>query len=186
MKVKRIQQPVLYLLLGLPGSGKSTFAGRMARDARTVVVSRDQIRMALKLRYCFDMAYEEMVASLADTMLEECLGRGFNVVMDETHIQQIRRMAVTEIALRVCPKVRIVYVGFTAGNCLKNRLKNDRGYKKKDWERIIANMDRGKNPIDTKFEHLHEFWLTKDAGRHCRKGIKLAKHFWASTLSKQA
>lgn len=68
----------LYLLCGVQGSGKSTFAANYHEDLGAEIVSTDQIRKERKIdeKKVFPKAYE-MAASF--------LNRGINVIFDATN-----------------------------------------------------------------------------------------------------
>lgn len=68
----------LYLLCGVQGSGKSTFAANHHQDLRAEIVSTDQIRKEARIdeKEVFPRAYE---------MVSSFLNRGINVIFDATN-----------------------------------------------------------------------------------------------------
>ncbi|HEY3107557.1 MAG TPA: ATP-binding protein [Chloroflexota bacterium] len=79
--------PRLYVLTGLPGSGKTTYARRELAGA--VRVSLDDLRLMMS-GVAYDARYEPMVATAASAMLEALLARAglerFDVVFDATNV----------------------------------------------------------------------------------------------------
>lgn len=95
----------LVLVGGLPGSGKSTFAQQLADDFGWTVLSSDEIRRDLGLRYedlQDEVAYTpETVAKVYDAMrhrAEHLLGRGMSVVLDATWTSAKERAAARALA----------------------------------------------------------------------------------------
>jgi predicted kinase len=79
--------PRLYILTGLPGSGKTTFARREL--AAAVRISLDDLRLMMS-GVAYEPRYEPMVAAAADAMLEALLARAaaerFDIVFDATNV----------------------------------------------------------------------------------------------------
>lgn len=80
---------VIYMV-GLPGSGKSHFAERLARKEKAILLSSDEIRKELfgdenkqKSRIMYRVLYER---------LNEHVANGQSVVVDATNIERERRM----------------------------------------------------------------------------------------------
>lgn len=82
--------PKLYLMLGLPGAGKSTYVNKMAAEG-VQVVCPDNIRLAFG--HFFHGPLEPMVHAFAYTTARALMARGFDVVIDEAHsrAEYIRR-----------------------------------------------------------------------------------------------
>ena len=96
LKADVYAQPTLTVLVGLPGSGKSTYAKRMVDDnLNTVWLSSDQIREKL----FGDASCQQDPAKVFSIMQEEAvslLDRGFNVIYDATSINRKSRAAILD------------------------------------------------------------------------------------------
>ncbi|MDZ7676093.1 MAG: AAA family ATPase [Acidimicrobiales bacterium] len=93
------------LVGGLPGSGKSTVAGRLADEFGWVVLSSDEIRRDLGLRYedlQSDAAYDpETVARVYDEMrrrADQAVRCGMSVALDATWSKATEREAARAVA----------------------------------------------------------------------------------------
>lgn len=73
----------LLMLKGLPASGKSTFALNLVRDGWTRV-NKDDIRATLH-NGKWTKGNENQVLSVRDAIISDALGRGRNVVVDDTN-----------------------------------------------------------------------------------------------------
>lgn len=81
----------LYVLKGLPASGKSTWAKEKAKEEpNTVIVNRDKIREMLKGEYKnfpFGTSMEDLVTEIEHFTFQEALSKGYNVIMDATNFR---------------------------------------------------------------------------------------------------
>jgi predicted kinase len=81
----------LYLMIGIPGSGKSTYVNNLVKDYGVQVVCADDIRKAFG--HVFYGAIEPMIHAWTYTQARALMSRGFDVVIDEcnTRPEYIRR-----------------------------------------------------------------------------------------------
>lgn len=80
----------LIMMMGVPGSGKSTFANRW-QDINTVVVSRDAIRFAMLQEGDEYFAKEGQVFQEFVRQIVNGLDKGYEVIADATHINAASR-----------------------------------------------------------------------------------------------
>lgn len=76
----------LTLMVGVPGSGKSTFAEKMEKEYNTLRVSRDVIRFSMVAE---DEKYFSKESEVFNTFAREIAAKlfcGYNVIADATHI----------------------------------------------------------------------------------------------------
>lgn len=93
----------LVVMVGLPGSGKSTRAFEMVRDdiGSTVAVSRDDIRDMLHNEHSFSVLTEQQVSVAQDTLVEKFLKRGINVVIHDLNLRMRYRKHWATMAARL-------------------------------------------------------------------------------------
>lgn len=93
----------LVVMVGLPGSGKSTRAFDMVRDdiGSTVAVSRDDIRDMLHNEHSFSVVTEQQVSVAQDTLVEKFLKRGINVVVHDLNLRMKYRKHWATMAARL-------------------------------------------------------------------------------------
>lgn len=103
--------PTLYLLLGVQGSGKSTWAKADAGRLNAVVLSSDAIRNELEAQGReMDAKNGDKVFAIFNGRMEQLLQEGKNVISDATHARRIWRQDEIAIARRL--GARIVGVWF--------------------------------------------------------------------------
>lgn len=79
---------ILLILIGIPGSGKSTWANnRVAYDNEWVRVNRDSYRSMLKNQTVCEFKVEDLITRLSYAAVEASLLAGYNVILDNTHCQ---------------------------------------------------------------------------------------------------
>jgi predicted kinase len=82
---------VLYLCVGIPGSGKSTWARENANRLNAVVVSRDAIRFSILNDEDGYFDKETLVFNLFVKDIQHWLDNGMNVIADATHLSGTSR-----------------------------------------------------------------------------------------------
>lgn len=91
--------PRLYVLVGLPGSGKTTYARR--RLPNTIRISLDDLRLMMSGR-TYDERYEPAVAAAGTAALRAVLANardwGMDVVFDATNVSRAWRERSLEVA----------------------------------------------------------------------------------------
>ncbi len=129
------------MLIGLPGSGKSTWAKKKTKEPKTVRINRDSLYTMLAGEYRYDLTLSEMVESIILSTVRNALALGFNLIIDETHITKKRRAHTHDMVTAFGHDVKIVYVHFTeTERNLEYRMRNDRGQDRDKWQSVINGM----------------------------------------------
>lgn len=101
----------LILLSGLPGAGKTTFAGALATRVAFDHVESDAIRRGLSAQPIYSPRENSAVFAIADSLAREALKSGRHAVVDATNLTVKDRQRFFDIgrdlAVRVLP-VRLV------------------------------------------------------------------------------
>lgn len=141
-------QPTLWILVGLPGSGKSTAAARFVKDNPDYIhVSRDVIRFAMLGNNDDYFKYEKAVYKEFIGQIQMGLDSGKNVIADATHLNKNSRLKLLE-ALHDLDKINVncCYFSTSLETCLKRN--SYREGRAKVPENVIKNMYKSlTNPI---------------------------------------
>jgi predicted kinase len=105
----------LYVMVGLPGSGKTTWAERAQCDSTgaIVIVSRDDLREKLfRAEGVLSRGHENYVTAIESYAVIQALASGFDVIVDSTNLRPEYVQRWRDVA-EMC-KVRMTLVKMTA------------------------------------------------------------------------
>lgn len=93
-------RPVLVVLMGQPGVGKSHCAHLLSARLGAAHVSSDQLRSRLFIAASYAQEESATIFSAASSLIDLLLGEGHRVVFDATNLLARNRASATEIAGR--------------------------------------------------------------------------------------
>ncbi len=93
-----LNKPVLVMLYGFPGSGKSYVSRQLAEAVQIAHVSADRVRSELFEHPRFDQQEDAIVAHLMNYMTQEFLNTGVGVIYDANAMRLTQRRALRELA----------------------------------------------------------------------------------------
>lgn len=117
-------KPVLILLYGYPGAGKTHFSHELTEHLKAAHVHGDRIRHELFEEPQYDSQENGIVTQLMEYMTEEFLGAGISVIYDYTTIRKSQRRKLREMARKKDAQTVMVWFQMdmdTAFNRLNNR-----------------------------------------------------------------
>ncbi len=91
-------KPLLILLYGFPGAGKTYFARQLCNHLQAAHIQGDRIRGELFDKPQYDKEENQVVSQLMDYMTEEFLNAGLSVVYDTNAMRLTQRRALRELA----------------------------------------------------------------------------------------
>lgn len=112
-----MQNTKLYILVGVPGSGKSTYANKYLKNSNTVVLSSDELRLEM-FGDVNDQAHNQLVFNELFKRMRKLLIAGNNVVVDATNInksirynvlKQVEDLNIQRIAIVLKPNIKKCY-----------------------------------------------------------------------------
>jgi predicted kinase len=138
-------KPMLVLLYGFPGSGKSSFARQLADDLGMAHVHSDRIRHELFEKPRYDKQENEVVNQIMAYMTEELMRAKVSVIFDANVPRLADRRALRDLARKFKASPVLVWLQIDAESAFNRVIKRDR--RKLD--------DKYASPIDrTTFEDL--------------------------------
>ncbi len=155
-KVNKIQtsRPILLLLYGFPGSGKTHFARQLAETLQSAHVHGDRIRYELFEEPRYDRQESGIVTQLMEYMTEEFLSAGISVIFDMNAARFGQRRALRDMARKHGAVSLIVWFQMDADTAYartknRDRRKLDdkfaRQYSPDGFKRYIAHMQQPQN-----------------------------------------
>ena len=112
----------LYIMMGLPGSGKSTFLKNYIKPLdNSIIVSRDEIRFSLLKEGEDYFSHEEEVKNILWKAINKALSENKDVYVDQTSLnKKSRKLLLKNINLNNCEKISLLWCDIPLSCCLEN------------------------------------------------------------------
>jgi len=192
-------KPTFIMMVGLPGSGKSTYAEKIAEESDAIICSSDMIRKELY----GDVNSQDKNVVVFLTLhrrIKEHLSNGRNVIYDATNISSKRRRAfLKELERIVCIK-KCVIMATPFEECLEKNKQRDRVIPEDVICKMYKNWNtpywfEGWNEIKIVFNKRQEWrhnedWVEKYSnydqnnphhsmalGEHCKEETEIAHYY---------
>jgi predicted kinase len=138
---------MIIIVLGLPGSGKSFFASRLAERLEALYISSDKVRIAMKARGKYKLedkllVYHEMVKKADQTLKQKK-----NVVVDGSFYHHKMRNLFTSLAEVHHTPIRFIEIT-AREEIITERLKKRRNESEADVE-VYQLLKKQFEPLDT-------------------------------------
>jgi tRNA uridine 5-carbamoylmethylation protein Kti12 len=140
----------IYVLSGLPGSGKSTWAKEQSLKNGSLIINRDSLRSMFYGYYKFDKDFEYLIKECALELINKLIN--FNVkdiVIDECNLTKIARSFWLNdidfsVSLEERKDIKVILVWFKENKRnVELRTKGDlRGFTSEYWGEVIDNMKK--------------------------------------------
>ncbi|MEO9147139.1 MAG: ATP-binding protein [Ginsengibacter sp.] len=123
---------MIVLVFGLPGSGKSFFASRLAKRINAVYVNSDKVRKEMFENRDYSNHEKKIVYNKMIEQMREAVQQNNNLVLDATfHRKDTRKMFTDEMK----GEGEISFIEIQADeNIIKERVKKERLYSEADFE----------------------------------------------------
>ena len=150
------------MLVGLPGSGKSTYAKELADEYNAVICSSDEIRKELFDNENVQDKNDEVFRLLHKRIKDNLMNRK-SVIYDATNINsKRRRVFLSELKNILCFK-RCIIMATPFEMCLENNLKRDRTVPLTAIEKMYMNWNtpywfEGWDDIDIRYLGNKQHW----------------------------
>ena len=105
-----VAEPVLVIVSGLPGTGKSFFCRRLAERLPAVILESDSLRRLLFPQPDHSQTESTRLFKAIRLLTERLLRRGFYIIMDATNLSEYHRRYFYSIAERLDVKSIVVSV----------------------------------------------------------------------------
>ena len=132
-----VAKPVLIVVSGLPGTGKSYFCRRLAERLASIILESDAFRRVLFPSPSYSLAESGRLFKAVHRLIKELLGKGVSVILDATNLLERYREYLYSIAERL--EVKLILVRIEAPSSvvrerLRARLENTEESSDADWE----------------------------------------------------
>jgi predicted kinase len=113
-------QATLYILRGLPASGKSTWARQMVDkgEGRVKRINRDELRLMIDNGQ-YSAQNEYLIVRLRDMMAMQALLLGYTVIIDDTNIEPHTIWSLKRLAETCLAKIEAVHFTASTATCVQ-------------------------------------------------------------------
>lgn len=132
-------KPVLMLLFGYPGTGKSFFARQLASEVGAINVNSEQLRQEFFTNPTYNRQENEVVDHLMLYMAEQFLSVGVSVIFDVNAAKLKTRSLLREMAFRNKAKTVLIWVQLDIESAFMRVAKRDR---RKIDDKLAIPLDR--------------------------------------------
>jgi predicted kinase len=124
---------MLILVVGLPGTGKTTFAEKLAKEINGIHINSDKIRIEIGKQGEYDSTSKAAVYKALQEKAEEILKQQKHIVVDATLYKNILREPFTELAVQY--KTPIMWIELKADEkVVRDRVEVKRKYSEANFE----------------------------------------------------
>lgn len=132
-------QPLLIMLYGYPGAGKSYIARQLANHLQAAHVQAERIRSELLLNPRLDRSENEAITKLMNYMTEEFLSAGVSVIYDTNALRASQRHALRDLARKGKSHPLVIWIQIDPEYAYMRTQRRDR---RKADDRYSPTMDR--------------------------------------------
>jgi predicted kinase len=147
-------KPLLIMLYGFSGSGKSYFARQLCEHLQAAHVHGDRIRSELFEQPRYDREENEVIAHLMDYMTGEFLNAGMSVIYDTNAMRQSQRRLLRDLARKTDAQPVLIWQQIDMESAYTRASKRDRrkaddkyspAVDRATFERIASGMQNPSN-----------------------------------------
>lgn len=191
----------LLMMVGLPGTGKSSVVENLQKLLPCVVISTDNVRLHVRRTPTYTAAEMMLVYEVCYSIIESRLRQGQRVVFDATNYLSARREHVIKLARRCGAPTAVCYVQ-ASQDTIRHRLLQRSGAGRRqgdlsdaDWsvykwmveaqEPVVEEhliIDTTTTPPEELAKKLHDYWLHVEAS--AASDLDLQSPSWASKLGR--
>lgn len=134
-----LNKPLLILLYGFPGAGKTHFARQLSETVSAAHIQADRIRHELFEAPRYDKREDEIVAHIMDYMTEVMLQAGVSVIYDGPVMRLARRRMLRDLARRMHAGAIMIWLQIDHDSAFARVHKRD---KRKADDKYAADLTR--------------------------------------------
>jgi predicted kinase len=139
MNKPMLTKPVLIVLYGFPGAGKTFFARQFSEEINAANINGDQLRYEFFENPIYNKDEDDVVDHLSLFMVSQFLQTGVSVVYDASTMKNSQRRILKDIAMRAKADLLVVWLQIDVESAFMRVIKRD--HRKAD-DRYSRQLDR--------------------------------------------
>jgi predicted kinase len=165
-------KPVVIMLYGYPGAGKTHFASELSKTMDAAHIQADRIRHELFEQPQYDKREDQVIQHLMEYMTEEFLSAGVNVIFDTNSIRLVQRRALRDTVRKVKGQTLLAWLQIDQESAMariagRDRRRNDdkysRPYTKEEFKLAVGAMQKPENEDYVVISGKHTFPMQRNA-----------------------
>jgi predicted kinase len=116
--LRKIENTKIYMMIGLPGSGKSTYIKENLQNLP--IVSKDEMRVKI-FRKDYDQANEIYISRISQYICDLLIENNISFILDETHSKKDRRKKIIDRYKNKC-KIIGIFINEKPEICKERRI----------------------------------------------------------------
>lgn len=133
--------PTIYIMRGLPASGKSTYAAALSEETGAEVVCRDELRMALHGQWWSgDKSKEREVTFYEKSLVVDNVKNGKSVIIDATHLSSSAIPPWKAVARQYRADIKVIDIPVDIETCIKRDAERAARGERSVGEEVIRRM----------------------------------------------
>lgn len=133
--------PVIYVMLGHPGSGKSFFARQYAQAGRIALIDSERIRYLLFEDPNYSSEEDKVVLNLMDYMADQFLDSGMSIILDGMNSTRARRRELRVKAQKYAAHPLVVWVQSDVNTSFNRAKSRDRRNPDDKYARQLSSVE---------------------------------------------
>jgi len=167
-----LHKPLLIMLYGFPGVGKTNFAIQFSESVNIAHVHDDRIRHELFEEPKYDKAEDQVILQLMDYMTKEFLAAGVSVIYDTNVSRASERRRLRDLARGARAEFLLVWLQIDADSAYARTQRRDRRksedkfarvFDKESFEAELSAMQNPKNESYVVLSGKHAFAAQRNA-----------------------
>lgn len=133
-------KPIFTMIVGIAGSGKSTYAKKLSDEIGAIVFSSDELRKEM-FDNVGDREHNNEVFIELRKRIKECLKSGKNAIMDSTNLSSKRRRSFVQELNKVDCEKRCVIMATPYEQCIENNKNRDKKVPEHEIEKMYRHWN---------------------------------------------
>ena len=124
-EIKMVNEPIILMMIGIPGSGKSTVANQISEETGAVWLSADEIRVEIN-GDADSQDNPQLVFKTMKERMQAALASGKSVIYDATNCRRRYRRDFINDANKNNQQVAAIYMDVPTSVCIQRNEQRDR------------------------------------------------------------